>query len=106
MNIKDLINNYDLKEWKINKIEYRNNTLYLTVNMNIQMDYIANGCRPFFDYQVNHLFIFEDQSHKDLIIDTSQLIIDYKYSNNILKLKLTNLELSITDCNVICKNNI
>ena len=76
MTLKDFYNNYDFNDITIIKSITKEDKLYLYLSFEISIPFVANGCRPEFDYDVVHLFIFDNQNTRCKNIDNIQNIID------------------------------
>lgn len=109
MELKNFITTIDLEDAIIEKVEVNNNSLYLYIGINIEMNYIANGCRPFFDYIAHHLCVFTNQDCTNIDITSlhNSIITKIDFQNSILHLYLNNgNELIITPCDVEIHQNI
>ncbi len=90
MTLDFFIENYNLKDFTINKVYVKNKKLYLDVIMPIHLDLIANGYRPELDMMQEKTFIFYVDS-SDIEYDANSTIkvsLEYIFINKD-KLKIT-----------------
>lgn len=95
----------DLKEIEFKKIEYKDNSIYAYISYDIEIEYMANGCRPEFNKTVNHLYIFKNQDRCNEYKE-SQYVKEYNYDGKVLELFLTMGKIKIKDCDIEIKQNI
>jgi len=105
MNLEFFVKTTNLNDLIIENVEYRNNSIYLKVSMNIEIEYIANGCRPEFNKTVKHIFIFPNQEEVENKKET-QYVLDTYYNQNELILKLTTQILKIKNCEIEIIQNV
>ena len=67
MTLKFFYENYKLNDLDISSVYVRNNKLYISLNMQIYLELIANGYRPELDVESSKVFIF-NIDHQDVII--------------------------------------
>ena len=96
MTLKFFYDNYKLNDIDIALVYVRNNKLYISLDMQIHLDLIANGYRPALDMNANKTFIFNIAS-KDIIINKPYNIAKYEYNNDILSIEINNTLFIIKD---------
>lgn len=104
MHLKEFFLNYPLKELNIIKAVLKNNTLFLDVEMEVYLEYIANGLRSDFDLNPVHRFIFSSQ-HNDFTLQEPIIVNDYRFENDSIHLTINNIDLKISEDQVICISN-
>lgn len=92
MDYKFFMDNYDLNDMEIKRIEVKDNKLYLSISMNVYLDLIANGYRPSMDFNQEKTFVFSVDYKDHVFSKNSKISISDEailIGNNELKITLS-----------------
>ena len=94
MTLDFFVNNYNLSDFDIKKIYIDNNKLYVIAKYNVYLELIANGYRPEMNMDVEKTFVF-DCKHDNIAFKSKTIEIK-EFKDNILYIKINNVDLALT----------
>ena len=103
MDLKFFASTYDLTKEKVRSIISNGECIEISIEFDININYIGNGLRSEFDYKPTHKFIVKEK-YEEFNIENPK-IISVKYENSTLKILLENKEINISSNEIICEQN-